>query len=133
MDCSRILDYAHGFVDRELDPVAASEIERHLEGCASCRQVYARQSMLQAAVRRHAPYHAAPASLAGRIRANTLGTGAREMTAPGDSRRQWLRLGAAVAATAGMTWAITRQVERAAEDDRVVERGIAGHARAVLA
>ena len=132
MDCSRILNYVHGFIDRELDPVTASEIERHLEGCASCRQAYARQSMLQAAVRRHADYHTAPASLAGRIRANVLGTGARAITVSGDSRRQWLRLGAAVAATAVMTWVITLQIEGAAKDDRVMEELIAGHARAVL-
>jgi len=132
MDCSRVLNYVHGFVDRELDPVAASEIERHLEECASCRQAYARQTSLQAAVRRHAVYHAAPASLAGRIRANVLGTGTRQMSASGGSRRQWLQLGAAVAATAVMTWAITLQIERAAKDDRVVDEVIASHARAVL-
>jgi anti-sigma factor RsiW len=132
MDCSRIRNYVHGYIDRELDPVVASEIERHLEGCASCRQAYARQSMLQAAVKRHAAYHAAPASLAGRIRAKAPGTDAREMAVSGDSRRQWLRLGAAVAATAVVTWVIALQVERTAKDDRVVEELIAGHARAVL-
>lgn len=132
MDCRDILSRMHGFIDRELDPVAAAEIERHLEGCAGCRQAYARQSKLQAAVRRNTPYHAVPAGLAARIRAGLPEKSVEPVARPAAPRRQWFQLGVAVAATAVLTWAVTLQMEGAARDDRLVEDVIAGHARAVL-
>ena len=131
MDCAQARNCMHGYLDRELDPVAASGIEEHLQACAACAKAYAAQTSLQAAIKGQAAYYTAPEALAVRIRnaLNATNGHAGKKIAP---RRQWFPLAAAVAATAVITWTAALQMQTGSRDERIGEQVIAGHARAVL-
>lgn len=138
MDCTETRSRLHPYLDRELDLESALALERHLASCAACQTIFARQSALQASVRQHAQYHGAPPGLADRIRAaignEAAGTPARRRRSAGrwPQVRQWLPLGAAVAATAVLSWSAALQYASVATDERIAEQVIAGHARSVL-
>ena len=131
LDCKQTRNYMHGHLDGELDPVTAAGIEAHLNACAACAQAYAVQTSLRAAVKKQAAYYTAPAALASRIRKeiNAAPASTPKKDAP---RWRWLQLGAAVAATAVITWTAAVQLEFGSRDERIAEQVIAGHARATL-
>ena len=130
MDCTEIRSRLHPYLDRELDLESALAIERHLASCAACQAIFTRQAALQAGVRKHAEYYGAPPALAERVR-RQLGA-----QSPRPRRRlrlaQWLPLGAAVAATALLTWTAALQYASVSADERIAEQVITGHARSVL-
>lgn len=134
MNCTEMRSRLHPYLDRELDLESALAVERHLAACAECRAALATQSALQAGVRRRANYHAAPPGLAARIRAQLE----QQPAAPRRWRPRWPRLGqwlpfgAAVAATAMLSWTAALQYAAGSADERLAEQVIAGHARAVL-
>ena len=131
IQCGQARSYMHAYLDRELDPVTAAGIEAHLQNCAACAQTHAAQTSLQAAIKGHATYYTAPASLAARIRAKinaTSGAAANKKA----SRWQWAPLVAAVAATAVITWTAAIHLDFGSRDERIAEQVIAGHARSTL-
>src|SRR5436190_2153247 len=121
---------------------AALELERHLDSCDACRTEVARFSALRKGIGTHATYHRAPAGLAQRIRAQVAGSRAapqaprrRQWWPTGSliaARPQWLQLGAAIAATALVTWTAALHFAGPAGDELTAERVIAGHARSVV-
>jgi anti-sigma factor RsiW len=125
----------HGYVDQELDVASVMAVDEHLASCAQCSAIYAQQSGLRSAIRHHAAYHSAPPGLAQRIRAQIGKMDAPVAVAARPSRRpwtefgRWLQVGAAVAATAVVTWTAALQISA---PDRIAEQVISGHARAVL-
>lgn len=129
IDCSKAREYLHAHFDRELDPVTAAGMEKHLHGCAACAKEYATQRALRQAVRKDAEYFAVPAGLAARIRAQT-NTG--RTTDRKSWFASWFPVAAAVAATAVITWTIAITLQSGSQEDQLAEQVIAGHARAVL-
>ena len=135
MDCTKTRTLLHGYIDQELDVASVMAIDQHLTSCDACKRIYAQQSTLRSAIRQHAEYHTAPAALADRIRAQIGLTGnpaptkenARRWTWPEFGR--WFQVGAAVAATAVVTWTAALQFSG---QDLVAEEVISGHARSVL-
>lgn len=130
MNCTETRSRLHPYLDREMDLESVLAIEQHLASCPACRAIVERQSALQSGIRLHAEYHRAPRALADRIRAQVG-------TSPGKKWRwprlqQWLPLGAAVAATAVLSWTAAVQYASVSEDQRIAEQVIAGHARAVV-
>ena len=83
---------------------------------------------ISAAIREHAEYHAAPASLA----ADVMAALPAEETPPRPRWQFWLAQGAAMAGVALVTWAATIGYLRPAEDERRAEEVLAGHVRATL-
>ena len=131
MDCTQTRNALHGYLDRELDPVGAAGIEEHLHACAACTKAYAVQKSLQLAIKRQATYYNAPVTLESRIRA--MAGAIIEPTVTSHAPRwRWFQLGAAVAATAVVTWVIAVETELGSRDERITEQVIAGHARAML-
>jgi anti-sigma factor RsiW len=125
----------HGYIDQELDLASVMAIDQHLASCDACKEVFAQQSMLRSAIRQHAEYHAAPAGLAARIRAQ-IGTTEAPIPAQAAKPRwtwpqfgRWFQVGAAVAATAVVTWTAALQFSG---QDLIAEEVISGHARSVL-
>ena len=131
MDCTQTRNYMHGYLDRELDPITAAGIEEHLHACAACTKAYAVQKSLQSAIKRQATYYNAPATLASRICA-MAGAASETVISKRAPRWHWFQLGAAVAATAVVTWITAVQLEAGSRDERIAEQVIAGHARSVL-
>lgn len=131
MDCTETRSRLHPYLDRELDFESALAIEAHLASCAECRAIVERQSALQSGIRQHAHYYGAPPALADRIRRQVAGSQpARAWRWP--RLQQWLPLGAAVAATAILSWTAAIQYAAVPPEERLAEQVIAGHARAVL-
>ena len=152
MDCTQTQSLLHGYIDQELDLTSSMALDRHLEGCPSCRAAFEAQSALRSSIRRYAQYHAAPAGLAERMhaeleraprgapaRARTGGHwlalgGWRGLAAALASARnaEWLKLGTAVAATAVVTWTAAFQIAKPASEERITEQVITGHARSLI-
>jgi anti-sigma factor RsiW len=135
MDCTNAQTLLHGYIDQELDLASVMAIDSHLASCAACKEIYAQQSMLRSAIRQQAHYHAAPAGLAERIRAQ-IGIDTKPAPVKSMQRRwalpdlsRWLQVGAAVAATAVVTWTAALQFSG---PDLIAEEVISGHARSVL-
>jgi anti-sigma factor (TIGR02949 family) len=136
MNCTDIRSRLHPYLDRELDLDTALGVDRHLASCAECRAVFEAQTALQAGIRRQATYHAAPAGLAARIR-EQLGRESPAMRPRSRAWRwprlgQWLPLGAAVAATAVISWTAAVQYASLPADERLAEEVVASHARSTL-
>ena len=55
-DCRRIADQLTSYVDGLLEPDRRGEVERHLEGCGSCRATMAGERGGQAVLRHHASH-----------------------------------------------------------------------------
>lgn len=137
MDCTRTRTQLEAYVDRELDVASASAIDRHLASCPACDTIFSQQARLRRALREHLTYHDASPALAARIRAQV--PAARVTTAkPGRPwssflpRLQWLQVGAAVAATAVLSWTAGVQYASLSEDELVAAQVMAGHARSVV-
>ena len=121
----------HAYVDGELDPPKALELEAHLAGDSSARAACERLRGMSAAIRAGADYHAAPAAFAARLAAAVPPapeTGARSYSPPS----RW-RLGTAFAAVAVASWIAATVALRPAEDDRLAAEVVDAHVRATLA
>ncbi|HMH19007.1 MAG TPA: anti-sigma factor [Burkholderiales bacterium] len=120
----------HAYVDGELDAAKSVELEAHLAGNPAARAASERLREMSAAIRDRADYHAAPASLAARLRASVP-------TAPEEIPRRagwgaWLRPAALIAAIALVTWVVAVVVMRPGEDERIAQEVLASHVRETL-
>ena len=70
MSCQRIPELIHPYVDRELDVLQTSEVERHLEQCEACDLIYRSQIALRSSLQDASFYYHAPADLKSRIRSS---------------------------------------------------------------
>jgi anti-sigma factor RsiW len=66
--CPTIRPLLEMYVDGELDPARARELESHLEGCADCSRVRQQLLLLRQTLRTEAPRFPAPAGLRDKIR-----------------------------------------------------------------
>src|SRR5262249_2233533 len=148
MDCKHTATLVHGYVDHELDEARRGWFEAHLQGCAACTRVLARERALSAALRRAAPRLTAPPALAARIGAALHSAAASGCDAaspnaaivvplrPARRMPQMWRLAASFAAVAmlssGLTWyAMTR--EGAPEDEtRIATALVDSHVHALM-
>jgi len=129
MDCTDTRNRLPAYLDQELELPSAMEVDRHLASCEDCKRAYAEQTALRSALRSHATYHNAPSGLAQRIRARVAPKAERK---PRFRWHQWFPMGAAVAATALLSWTAAIQYASVGEEESTGERVIAGHARSVL-
>ena len=67
LNCQKVPDLLHSYVDHELDVVQTSEIERHLEQCEECDIAYRSQIALRSSLQDPSFYYRAPADLKSRI------------------------------------------------------------------
>ena len=75
----------HAYLDGELDPARALEIETHLETCAGCAATLEQADTMRQLVRSEASYHRASPELASRVLA------ALDNTEPKPARAPWYR------------------------------------------
>ena len=121
----------HAYVDGELDPEKALELESHLAGDTAARMACERLRGMSAAIRASADYHAAPAAFAARLAAAVPPApegGARRFSLPA-----WWRAGAAFAAIAAISWLAATAVMRPGDDERLAAEVLDAHVRATLA
>lgn len=65
--CDEVLERVHEFLDGELAPEAASQVQRHLTACASCFPRFEHERAFLAFLHRHARIEQAPPSLRRRV------------------------------------------------------------------
>jgi len=133
MDCTETRQRLDTYLDQELDLPAVVALDEHLASCGACQGIFASQSALQAGVRRHATYYAAPQRLVERVRAG-INNAERPARLSWHWARlpQWTQLGAAVAASAVVSWMAALEYASPREDELLTEQVISGHARSVV-
>ena len=139
-----IIGLLPAYIDGELDPVTALEVEARMSQSLSVRGACERLRDMSAAVREGADYHAAPDWLAARVRealpadletprARPAWTGwlisLGSLAAVGD----WMRPAASFAAVAMVTWVVALGALRPGADERISRDLLASHVRATLA
>jgi len=129
MDCTDTRNRLPAYLDQELELPSAMEVDRHLASCEACKSAYAEQTALRSTLRSHATYHTAPSGLAQRIRARIA---PKDESKPWFRWHQWFPMGAAVAATALLSWTAAIQYASVSPEEVMAERVIAGHARSVV-
>ena len=131
MTNDEVLRLLHAYVDGELDPAKALELEAHLAENPSARAACERLRGLSAAIRAKADYHAAPAGFAERLAASVPAephARPRRFALP-----RWLPSAAAFAGVAVLAFAAAALLLRPGEDDRIAAELLDAHVRATLA
>ena len=67
LNCQNFREIIHSYIDRELSPVHAAEVERHLKQCDECDLNYRGQLALRSSLQDPSFYHRASADLKMRI------------------------------------------------------------------
>jgi anti-sigma factor RsiW len=121
--CEQVERAVDAYMDRELDPAAASAIREHLPTCHSCQHLVAQREALGRLVRA-VPAHEAPA----RLRARVIAQGSRAM---------WYRRATAFAAAAILVLAVGGGVvfmgSLTSQNDAVVAEVVDSHVRSLMA
>ena len=99
MNCDHAETLIAAYVDGELDALRRHFVEKHLRACGSCAGQHDELLGLRRRLRTEAPYFAAPAALADRVRAMVASTPAARSARPAPARRmperwRWLSGGA---------------------------------------
>src|SRR5258706_6583415 len=130
MNCTDPRQRLDAYLDQELDLPAVVALDEHLASCGACQGAFANQSALQAGLRRHATYYAAPQRLVERVRAG-INHAERPARLSWDWARlpRWTQVGAAVAASAGLSWTAAPEDASSRADALPTEAVISGHAR----
>ena len=136
MSCQETQDLIHGYVDGELDLVRSLEIERHIEGCASCSRAYQVQRDLKSALQASPLRFNAPQDLRRRVRESL-----RKAEGPAPvhgafhwpSAWRWAAAVASLALVAVAGWNLGRIARPPSRDELVAQEVIDSHVRSLMA
>jgi len=124
-----IRELLHAYVDGELDLANTRETERHLQGCADCRESEKAIRELRSALTGAPTAYRAPAHLRRNVRAALR----RETKSTQQTLSPWMMFATGAAfATLILGFALL-QTTRAARTDAIVSQVIANHVRSLLA
>jgi anti-sigma factor RsiW len=130
--CQETQTLLDGYVDGELDLVRSLEVERHLEDCQACAQVYKNHHALRSAIKGGDLYFRPPAHLQKRVRA-----AARKAHRAETKTRVWpwrgLSAAASLAAVALLVWSLVPMLTGPSATDLLTRELIAGHVRSLMA
>jgi len=133
MNCEQVRGLLDGYVDHELQPVAATEAGTHLSRCHACSHAYQERQGLSLAVRRHAVRcYPTPAGLRDRI-LRSLGAPEQARAWPSFALRRWLPLGGAVAFAIAAASGLTLYLATPSDQDRLTDGAISAHLRSLQA
>ena len=119
------------YVDGELAPEDARELEAHLSACGDCARLHEARVALSAAIREQVPALHAPDALRQRVRAtlrDAAGTTRVRWGLPAVATR-WLALAASLATVALGSWRLG--VSRA-DEDAIAGQVLASHVRSLM-
>jgi anti-sigma factor RsiW len=120
----------HRYVDGEVTPQTAAEIDSHVDSCTACRPVYERHRTLQRMVRRNATRHAAPPELAARIGAALERTPAPAVAQP--SRWRAMAMAASVVLAMGLSSGVTWIAATSGRGPELRDELVASHVRSLM-
>ena len=95
MTCDRMDTVLHGYFDNELDPVGATEFERHLEQCSECVNALDGLNSLHLSMNRAQLYEKAPAPFRNKVLAS-LGASRPVAIFQAGTAWRWLAAAAAI-------------------------------------
>jgi anti-sigma factor RsiW len=133
--CKDAQELIHGYMDGELDPFGNLEIERHLEGCEACSEVYKREHTLHSLMQNPSLKFKPPARLQSTIesavrKADKAERGRRWTVWPAPWR--WLSVAASLASLAVLIW-VAAVVSRPAGQDLIAQEVVSSHVRSLMA
>ena len=111
------------YVDGELEPGDARELETHLKQCGDCARLHEARVALSAAIRQQVPALRAPDVLRSRVRATLRGAAGTRGAA------RWLALAASLTVVAVGSWRLA--LSRAGED-ALAGQVLASHVRSLM-
>jgi anti-sigma factor RsiW len=132
VNCEKINDLLHAYLDDELDLAHRLDIERHLKECSTCALALEAQEQLRTALRAPQHYHRAPAHLAERVRAMEHRPDRSRRQGPA---RRWraLAIAASLVLAVFLGWGIGRWTTRPPRDDLIAQAVLSNHLRSLLA
>jgi anti-sigma factor RsiW len=129
--CKDAQELLHGYIDGELDPFGNLEIERHMEGCESCSEVYERartlHSLMQNPSLKFKPPTGLQRSVESAVRKADKAERTRRWTA-WPASWGWLAAAASFASLAVIIW-----IARAPEQDFLAQEVVSSHVRSLMA
>ena len=139
MDCNEARDLLGAYADNALGLADAARLNRHLQGCATCRAELDAIRGLGHALRAQVPYHRAPEALRQRVLAGLpQGAAATPLPAPPGARtvgwgvRAWANAGMGVIAACALVLAAALWLQRPTVQSTVAQQVVASHVRALL-
>jgi anti-sigma factor RsiW len=132
MHCEDARPLIDSYLDGELDLVRTLDLERHVDGCASCAPIRQSAMELRAAIRQELPYFRAPQSLQQRVRAIAQQPA---KAAPRVTVLSWQWIGAAAAVLLVVLGAarLGENLLGPSQEDLVAQQIVAGHIRSLMA
>lgn len=131
MECKAATDLVHRYIDAELGPTTAVEIDDHIDSCRSCRPVYERQRALQRTISRKATRYRAPQELVGRI--TERAEGAPRVAITRSSRWRTAASAATIALSISLSSGVTWIATTAGRGPGLREDLVASHIRSLMA
>jgi len=131
VDCVEAKDLVHFYIDQELDLLRVVDVDKHLQSCAACRELYDRQRALRSSFKSDASYHRAPPELRERLRfalrTETKGAARPRGRWPG----RW-NTGLAIAATVVLSVSAVLYLALPAPHNRLVDDLVSSHVRSLM-
>jgi anti-sigma factor RsiW len=103
MSCDRTDSVLHAYFDNELDPVSASEFERHLAECAECTKALEPLKSLRSSIGTAQLYQALPDSLRNKVLLD-LNIAEPVSALPARTPWKWLAIAAVLLILAATSW-----------------------------
>jgi len=132
VNCPETRDLIHGYIDGELDLVHSLAVEQHLQGCAECTEVYARQQALHAAIKSGSLYYAVPSHLQKRIQ-SSIRQAARAEAMPRRPPWRALSLVAALAALLALAVGLLYLWPHTPASGLLAQEVVSSHIRSLMA
>jgi anti-sigma factor RsiW len=96
MSCDRTDGVLHGYFDNELDPLGATEFERHLAQCAECTQALEALKSLRSSINTVNLYQKTPGSLRKKVLTDPNSSRPASIVPAASTPWQWLAIAAAL-------------------------------------
>ena len=130
MRCETTVGLLDAYVDAELEPSEAADVEAHLGQCAACREQQLALRALREAVRSSGLYHRAPARLRAAVLARLGERETPRLERP--ARRQWLGYALAAGIAAAFASTITLRLAVPSAYELASADVLDNHARALM-
>ncbi len=125
-----ILELLPAYLDKELSISEALVVERHLENCSECQQVYAEQAGVSAQLKDYVTYFEAPAHLAQRIKIALPQDRSRSRRFEGWNFN-WLNAGAVMVTLLAVVWSGSLYLASPSAQERLTEELVSSHVRSL--
>jgi hypothetical protein len=122
MTCAPVKSLLEPYLDEELDAVQRAQVAEHLAACGSCAEMHARLLELRTAIRAHAPYYRAPASLPQRIRFSL-----RQANRPAAGPWRRIAIAAAILLSASAAWNVALFRWHTSHADLIAQNVLSSH------